>query len=134
MANEYQTKLFKLARKHLKEIEKCTLTKDKEGMQIAFHKFESLFELIEELGYLTKYNEWLKERAEVEKQLAELPKSYVYINKDDIVGETEKAYKVYDGNNGYISRALYREYHKWIPKSVCKVIDGEIYAPFWATK
>lgn len=48
-------------------------------------------------------------------------------------GETEKAYQIYDGTNGCISRGNMKVYYKYIAKSICYVAeDGKIYAPAWA--
>lgn len=46
--------------------------------------------------------------------------------------ETEKAYAVYDGENGYISRGKAKVYYKYYAKSICTEKDGKIYAPVWA--
>lgn len=48
-------------------------------------------------------------------------------------GETEKAYRLYDGSNGKVSRGNRKDYYKYIAKSICYVNEnGEIYAPAWA--
>ena len=109
-----------------------TAASDTDSFAIHMHRFEGVVEVIRELGCRKEFNEWLKEQAEIKKQLDELPKSFKHIDKSLIRGETEKAYKMYVGNNGKISRVLYKAFYKWIPKSVCKIIDGEVYAPFWA--
>lgn len=48
-------------------------------------------------------------------------------------GHSEKAYKVYAGNDGYgRSRTIY---YIWIAKSMCYVDeDGRIFAPVWAVR
>ena len=48
-------------------------------------------------------------------------------------GRTEKAYKVYAGNDGYGRTATH--YYIWISKAVCYVDDdGRIFAPTWAIR
>lgn len=133
MANE-MVKVFKVYDKHLAEMEKHAKAKNNQEFMDEMNRLCGIGEVIRELGWREEHKEWIKEREEIKKQLAELPKSFVHINKSDIRGETEKAYQLYDGNNGYISRKLYKEYYKWIPKSQCKIVDGEIYAPFWTLK
>ena len=47
-------------------------------------------------------------------------------------GETEKAYIVYDGDNGYIGSKR-KTYYKYIAKSICYTDEnGNIFAPIWA--
>lgn len=48
-------------------------------------------------------------------------------------GETEKAYIVPTGTNGYHGKGL-RVYHEYIAKSICYIDEqGEIFAPAWAS-
>ena len=47
-------------------------------------------------------------------------------------GETEKAYIVEDGCNGYITRGNRKEYYKYIAKSICYTDEnGNVFAPKW---
>lgn len=47
--------------------------------------------------------------------------------------ETEKAYAVYAGNNGRITRN--REWYEFVAKSICYVDEnGNVFAPSWATR
>ena len=47
--------------------------------------------------------------------------------------ETEKAYALYDGTNGMISKQNMKVYYKFIAKSICYVDEnGKIFAPAWA--
>ena len=47
------------------------------------------------------------------------------------VGETEKAYQVYNGSNNRVGRG-FKHYYKYIAKSICYVDEnGNIYAPSW---
>ena len=131
MTNE-MVKVFKVYDKHLAEMEKHAKAKNNQEFMDEMNRLLGIGEVIRELGWREEHKEWIKEREEIKKQLAELPKSYTQIHNIEM--ETEKAYKVVVGNNGKICRGLYKEYYKWIPKSQCKVIDGEIYAPFWTLK
>lgn len=47
---------------------------------------------------------------------------------------TEKAYGIFDGTNGCVTKQNMKVYYKWVAKSICKVEDGKIYAPIWAVK
>lgn len=49
-------------------------------------------------------------------------------------GETEKAYIVCTGTNGYVSRGKVKYYYDYVAKSICKVEDGKVFAPIWAIK
>ncbi len=48
------------------------------------------------------------------------------------VFETEKAFAVEDGSNGYISRNKNKIYYKYYAKSICIKKNGKTYAPIWA--
>lgn len=62
---------------------------------------------------------------------AEIPKGFTRIYP---CGTTEKSYIIEDGSNGAVTRFNHRQYHKYIAKSICKIINNEIYAPFWVLK
>lgn len=47
---------------------------------------------------------------------------------------TEKAYGIFDGTNGCVTKQNMKIYYKWIAKSICEVRDGKVYAPIWAVK
>lgn len=46
--------------------------------------------------------------------------------------ETAKAYAVYDGSNGCITRGNRKDFYKFYAKSICVEKDGKVYAPVWA--
>ena len=91
----------------------------------------TLVVLMQKLGIYEQYVEWYKERKEVEKALAELPQGYQLITPE---GETEKSYKICTGSNGCVTRGNVQYFYCYVAKKLCKVIDGKIYAPFWAIK
>lgn len=66
-----------------------------------------------------------------ETEVEEAPKGFTRIFP---CGTTEKSYVIEDGSNGAVTRFNHRQYHKYVAKSICKVINNEIYAPFWALK
>lgn len=47
---------------------------------------------------------------------------------------TEKAYGIFDGTNGCVTKQNMKVYYKWVAKSICEVRDGKVYAPIWALK
>lgn len=48
------------------------------------------------------------------------------------IGETEKAYIIYDGSNGKVGRGC-KSYHKFVAKSICYVDEnGNVFSPVWA--
>lgn len=46
--------------------------------------------------------------------------------------ETEKAYAVFAGDNGYITPEKHKDFYKFYAKSICVVENGKVYAPIWA--
>lgn len=55
----------------------------------------------------------------------------VEINPDH---ETEKAYAIYAGENGMVSRGNSHIYYTYVAKSICEKRNGKIFAPIWAVK
>jgi hypothetical protein len=49
----------------------------------------------------------------------------------EVAFETEKAYAVYDGCNGKITRGNSKEYYRFYPKSLCVEENGKVYAPYY---
>lgn len=109
------------------------MTKD-ENLNLFEHTDEIpadvLKSLLEACGLYGEYLEWKEAKAKIDAELANLGKDMVEIRVEI---ETPKAYGVAVGSNGLVGRGC-RVFYNWVPKSRCKVIDGRVFAPFWALK
>lgn len=132
MIDANKVKLFKLVKKHFDAMEAAVKKDNQPEFAVHMHRFEGAIEIVQALGYQKDYKEWAREQAEIRRQIEALPKSYTHIEKHMIYGETEKAYKVCVGSNFKVTST--KLYFNWVAKSQCKVIDGEVYAPYWMLK
>ena len=76
------------------------------------------------------YSVDIREKATREKRAGQTSKSQMV--EIYPVCETEKAYGLYDGTNGCITRGNIKVFYKWVAKSLCTVEDGKVLAPYWA--